>query len=52
MALNGYYGELGIQNKSVEELNFHERVDCDEEKKGLQLQVDSCKVKRVDIAHS
>jgi hypothetical protein len=35
MALNGW--RVGTQNNSVEELNFCERVDYDEEKKGLQL---------------
>jgi hypothetical protein len=34
MALIRYSGELETQNKSVEELNFHERVDHDEEKEG------------------
>jgi hypothetical protein len=34
MALIRYSEELETQNKSVEELNFRERVDRDEEKEG------------------
>ena len=45
MALNGYSGELGAQNKS--KLNFRGSIDCDEARKGLQLQVESCEVKKV-----
>jgi hypothetical protein len=47
MALNEYSGEMGAQNKSVKELNFRGRIDCDEARNGLQLQVESCEVKGV-----
>jgi hypothetical protein len=49
MALNGYSEELGAQNKSGKELNFHGSVDCDEARKELQLQVESCGVKGVAV---
>jgi hypothetical protein len=49
MALNGYSGKLGTQNKSVKELNFHGSVNCDEIRKRIQLQRDSCEVKEVAV---
>ena len=41
MVVDGYSGELGVQDKSVEELNFRGSIDCDEASKGLRLQMES-----------
>lgn len=46
MSLSGYFGKLGTQDKSVVELNFRESIDCDEENKGLQLQVETLKSRK------
>jgi hypothetical protein len=49
MALNEYSRELGAHNKSGKELNFCGSIDCDEARKELQLQVESCGVKGVVV---
>lgn len=47
IVLDRYSESLGTQNKRRDEFNFLGSTDCDKENNGLQMHVESCKVKEV-----